>query len=286
MIDPSELPLEIVRDFQVFLNYIDEEKVTVTKTKGYMQRKHCYQLNQRFEVQNTGVTEKNDQIYYTRVHLFYYLALNGKLMTRKGNRLILLDRAAEFYRFSNLQKYLFLLETLWIDTDWAVFTEHEKAIYGSVIEACGGVLSQPPEQEIEVTFGKFAVSIYQMGHMVPVLSYFGLWNYTLSEKMESVKQNIHPASIQTTKVGWKLLQTLLLTRPVSIWNVPARRHEGEWLVTPGRYPEGGNSLMFVEEMVAAEYGLHFSQGDEDERFTDRFKGLFGTNELYPMFPRR
>ncbi|MFZ0476927.1 MAG: plasmid pRiA4b ORF-3 family protein, partial [Halobacillus sp.] len=71
MIDPSDLPMEIVRDFQLFLNYIDQEKVTLTKTKGYIQRKHCYQLNQRFEVQNTGVTEKNDQIYYPRVHLFY-----------------------------------------------------------------------------------------------------------------------------------------------------------------------------------------------------------------------
>ena len=285
MIDPSDLPMEIVRDFQLFLNYIDQEKVTLTKTKGYIQRKHCYQLNQRFEVQNTGVTEKNDQIYYPRVHLFYYLALNGKLMTCKGNRLILLDRVTEFNRFSDVEKYFFLLETLWVDTDWMVFTEHEEAVYESVIDACGGVLSQPPEQEIEVTWGRFAGSLFQMGQMVSVLSYFGLWNYTLSEKMEPFKQNIHPASIQTTKVGWKLLETLLLTRPVSVWNVPARKREGEWLVNPGRYPEEGNSLIFVEDMATQDYGLHFFYGNGEEQFMDRFQDLIETDDLKQTFPR-
>ncbi|MGP4074842.1 IS1096 element passenger TnpR family protein [Halobacillus sp. K22] len=285
MIHPSELPLELVRDFQVFLDYIDHEKVTLTKTKGYMQRKHCYQLNQRFEVQNTGVTEKNDQIYYPRVHLFYYLALNGKLMTRKGNRLILLDRATEFTRFSDVEKYLFLLETLWVDTDWAVFTDHEKSVYRSVIKACGGILSQPPEQEIDVPGRTNVSSLFDMGHMVPVLSYFGLWNYTLLEKMESYKQSIHPASIKTTKVGWELLQALLLTRPVSVWNVPARKSEGEWLVNPGRYPEEGNSLIVAEDMAAKAYGLHFFCGDGDERFMDRFQDLFETDDLQQTFPR-
>ncbi|MCP3032883.1 hypothetical protein LF817_16275 [Halobacillus sp. A1] len=45
------IPLAIVRDFHIFLDYVDQEKVTVTKTKAYIQRKHCWQLNEKFEVQ-------------------------------------------------------------------------------------------------------------------------------------------------------------------------------------------------------------------------------------------
>jgi hypothetical protein len=286
VLDKSELPLELVRDFQLFLDYIDKEKVTLTKTKGYMQRKHCYQLNQKFEVQNTGVTEKNDQIYYPRVHLFYYLAMNGKLMTRKGNRLILLDRVTDYNRFSDVEKFMFLLETLWVDTDWRVFTEDREVVYRSVIQASGGILSNPPEQEIEVPSGMFAaVSLYQMGHMVPVLSYFGIWNYKLSEKMKAYKQSIHVASIQTTNFGWKLLQALLLTRPLSVWNIPGRKLGGEWLVNPGRFPEEGNSLLTVEEIVATQYDLNFSQNDEDESFIDIFQKLFKSEDLQHSFPR-
>lgn len=280
MIHPSHLPMEIVRDFQIFLDYIDQENVTLTKRNKHLQRKHCWELNQRFEVQTEEVPEKSDQIYYPRVHLFYHLALQGKLMTINGNRAVLQERVTDYQDFTDLEKYTFLLETLWVDTDWVVFTNDERHVYTSVIRACGRVISEPPEQKI-ATSGEFA----DFGHMVMILSYFGIWEYTRRKEMKPYKQMIPVESIQTTFIGWKLLRTLVLERPISVWSIPGRKRYGEWVVNPGQFPNRETSLMQAEGFVELMHGLNFCQGDDGEWFMDVFKELFVGDELNESFSR-
>ena len=60
---------------------------------------------------------------YPPLHLFYHLALAGKLFHKvpgKGGRLILkaTDRLAQYEELKLTERYFFLLETFWVDCDW------------------------------------------------------------------------------------------------------------------------------------------------------------------------
>ena len=68
-------------------------------------------------------TLRSGQQLYPQLHLFFHLAQAGRLIQKasgKGDKTVLQlsDRATDYSELTPTEKYFFLLETLWVDTNW------------------------------------------------------------------------------------------------------------------------------------------------------------------------
>src|SRR5699024_8760934 len=80
-------------------------------------------INGQLSIQNETATSHTEQEYYPYIHFFYFLVLRGRLFEKvpaKGGKVKLqkTDRLSLFRKLSEVEKYLFLLETFWVDVDW------------------------------------------------------------------------------------------------------------------------------------------------------------------------
>lgn len=105
------------------MDSLNKEETALSPKNQYMSKERLWGLNQLMSFKMEDANPKLDQGSYPLLHMFYHLALAGKLaimIPNKGGRFFL--KVTECYEeYSNLtmaEQYFFLLETLWIDADW------------------------------------------------------------------------------------------------------------------------------------------------------------------------
>ena len=118
----SHLYPPILEDFSTFLHYFADKKVKLTAA-GYLSGKICAELNGKMSIAQEGVTNRSRHYQIRPIFLFYFLALNGKLLTKKSkgkSTFILadLDRFELFFDLTDTEQYICLLEILWVHSDW------------------------------------------------------------------------------------------------------------------------------------------------------------------------
>ncbi|RWZ54666.1 hypothetical protein EQV77_13525 [Halobacillus fulvus] len=267
MIHKSQLPLVLVEDFDFFLHYLQNESVKTTKKKGYIQRKHCFRMNEQLNVKQEEVTEKSDQFYYPRLHLFYHIVLASGLVERKGNSLKVQSRVDEYEALTDVEKFFFLLETFWVNVDWTVFqVAPSDRVCDYFVEFAMWVVAHPPEKTL---YSSESINGTRLEKLMDVFQYFGVWTYELDPDKRRLGSYVMVKSVRTTAVGWELLRTLCLERRVSQWNVLQRHQFGE-RADPGDDPV---DLIFVytEESEAEKHGLTLTTSTAGEQFIDAFR---------------
>ncbi len=117
-------PTTLLNDFHQFIDYIDKNKVELSKANAYIGRKHLYEMNQILTESAEGASPVRDQPAYPVLHLFYYISISGGI-TQVNNlkpqkRMIVVnhERMDMYNKLTNTEKYIFLLETLWRNVDW------------------------------------------------------------------------------------------------------------------------------------------------------------------------
>lgn len=73
------IPIRLVADFAT---YIDGQTVQLTKTKGYISRKHTSAINDRLTVKAAERTPHTEQDYYPYIHFLFHIALSGRLLEK------------------------------------------------------------------------------------------------------------------------------------------------------------------------------------------------------------
>ena len=115
-------PTPLLKDFAAFIDYLKTHKIVLTEANEFISGKNLFELNQQMTHPVPYTVTRTTQIYYPLLHLFYHLVLGGKLFQKvpEKDRMVLksTDRLQLYEDLKPAEKYFFLLETFWTDTDW------------------------------------------------------------------------------------------------------------------------------------------------------------------------
>ena len=246
-------PTPIVRDFNTFVNYIEDTPFAIGTKAGNIPYRQLVELNEIMSSPNTDNTPRTSQRFYPRLHLFYNLALAGNLFHRVpgGSSIVLepTDRLYEFRALSGAGQYFFLLETLWVDCSF-VELSFDSSGRGTSGIAFGidQILRVISKNKPGVKFTD--ISILSLGYMfdgflILCFPLFGWYDYIRGESYR--KSSVVLTSLTPSLLGVTMSKILLKERPFAKWNIPYRRMLGENPEYPGQEPDGkGEYVPFVE----------------------------------------
>lgn len=246
-------PTPIVKDFNTFVNYIEDIPFAIGKKAGHIPYRHLVELNEIMSSPNIENTPRTSQRFYPRLHLFYNLALAGTLFQRIpiGSSIVLepTDRLYDFRALSNAGQYFFLLETLWVDCPFVElsFDSRGRGASGIAfgIEQILTMISKS-NPGVKVTDNPILMLGYMFdGFLILCFPLFGWYDYTRGESDR--KSSVILTSFTPSLLGVTMSKILLEERPFAKWNIPYRRTLGETPDYPGQELDGkGEYVPFVE----------------------------------------
>jgi hypothetical protein len=231
-------PTPLLTDFEAFTWYLEQNSFALGKTTGYIPYKHLATLNQAMTHPNTENSPQTPQHHYPQLHLFYHLALAGKLFHRihRKNQTFLeaAERLAAYRALTAAEKYFSLLETLWIDCSWeelgkprsssaTIFTVSE-----FLQDLCGWEPEAPIYAKDEPAFLRGNV-LFLSGTVIQCFAFFGWYEVErdLARDEQSRGKDFYPiACLTPSSLGIALAEILTSHRPLEEWNIPHLRSEG------------------------------------------------------------
>ena len=235
-------PVTLVRDFDIFLDYIRNHSVSLTKTKEYISRKYLPALNECLSVKNEAATSNTEQEYYPYIHFFYYLAFSGRLL-KKGSvkagkmQVMETDRLRLYKELTDIEKYFFLLETFWVDVNWGKLLDTQFYRIAMNMEILFSAISEvQPKGSISEAEIALPQQFYDFNYLLLYFEWLGFWKCEVNqEQIDNFyrKNSYFAKSITLTNFGAKLIPLLFLERNLNSWNITLRRDAGEINPIPG-----------------------------------------------------
>lgn len=284
------IPIRLVENFDAFVNYISGHVIQLTKTKEYISRKHLPPINEQMTVKAEDCTPYTEQEYYPLIHFFYTIALSGRLLEKvsvKSGKLQLnvTDRLRIYEELTDTEKYFFLLETFWIDVNWA---ELQGNSYNSIASQLPETFYILNRNNTSPKLGKMVKSqTYDWNYFLLYFEWLGFWicEENLERKEQRGTKSAYFAnSITLMPLGVKMIPTLLVSRNLSVWNIAVRRENGEFNGIPGSVLEevGGGNL---SDEDFAQFEMIVEQDQSAQTFFQPFIKLFPKGELVNTLPR-
>jgi hypothetical protein len=291
-------PAPLIQDFAAFTRYLRTHQIVLTSANEFIPGRYLYELNKEMTHPLQVTTPRTDQALYPLLHLFYHLALAGKLFQKvpeKGSRLALkpTGRLQLYEELKLAEKYFFLLETLWIDADWkklqaGYFGNSPLYTVPTVLEYLS---EQQPGKKIQLK-GKEASDIALMfgewEYFMLYFSYFGFWKVAHDEELVTQnlpKRSFRAESITPSIFGVTLAQILSQERNLFYWNLPNRRKMGEWNAIPGSPLPDDSSTFFEPKRKKPKTVVKVDKGKAEDPFFLPFVSLFAAGELQRNLPR-
>ncbi len=295
----ESFPLNLVNDFDQFISYIESHTVLLTKTKEYISRKHLPAINEQMSVKTHDATLYTEQEYYPLIHFFYYLALSGRILEKapyKSNQFQLkgTERLNLYKELTDTEKYIFLLETFWVDTNWARLNNKRHNSFSlSLHEVFSLLIEKQPGSTLVISGEEDRKALmlnhitYDWNYFFLYFEWFGLWVCEKNqERIEDygTKDVYFAKSITLTPFGAKLIPILLISRNLNAWNLPKRREEGELNPLPGSVAD---SLMIgdLPEKIKIEIYGNAEEDQSSQLFLEPFVSMFPEGELQRTLPR-
>lgn len=234
----------LCKDFETFMDYVHASPVQVSKRNKWLSRKPLFELNQQMTHPTPDAAPNKDQIYYPILHLLYHLSVSGRLLevdTRQASKWVLrrTDRYETYQHYSLSEKYMFLLETFWVDIEWKDLTRdpREMLLEYSIDQVFRHVLSLPVHRSTRLTTmetgNMLQYKLREIGDFVHHFATFGFWSFEESSKRDRYKGHLTLEAITPTPFFREIVPVLLEERPLELWNLPLRADHGEWNVPPG-----------------------------------------------------
>ena len=287
-------PTPLVRDFQSFLDYVGESPPYLTP-RGYISGRDLFEMNKRMAHPLSNTTVRTGQEFYPQLHLFFHLAQAGRLIQKSQARgdksvLQLSDRSAEYLDLTATEKYFFLLETLWVDTNWKhiavpTFRRYDFLNTQTLLEK---VATMTPDKPIQVK--DLMTMPYDFGYFWLHFAFFGFWTVTSNKEVVPFSKRFFlPGILTPFPFGVAVAELLVRERNYQVWNLPFRRGMGEWNVKPGQpCPEEYIGELEVLRALTDKKssGSRTRQRDQSgEPFFLPFVPLFAEGELVNALPR-
>lgn len=272
----NTFPIHLVIDFNHFIDYIKHNQIDLTKAKEYITKKHLPLIDEQMSVKTQNTSSNAQQEQYPYIHLFYHLALSGHLVEKvsvgSGNPLLrITPRWNTYIKLTDTEKYLFLLETFWVDVNWTNLLSKETnriPVQLLLPDIFTKLLDEKAQYRIDLNKETMLASfIYNWNYFLLCIEWFGLWVCERDqEKADSVK------TITLTPFGTNMVAILMRARNIDTWNIALRRVNGEVNPLPGtplpEIFEGTNN-----------------KDQSSEPFYLAFADLFPKRDLHDTLPR-
>lgn len=277
----NSVPTELIVDFDRFMNYLNDYPIQLTKKMGYITRKHLPLINERLSIKTKGVTDNSQQQYYPYIHFFYHIAFAGNLINTDSSdsSLVITDRWNDYKQLTDAEKYFFLLETLWVDLNWADMLGHSDNHITLLIEEV--FIKLLHTKQLQLKNSSFASFTYDWNYFFLYVEWFGLWICeTDIQRMErdNRKSSYYVKSISLTPFAEEIIPILLKERHPQVWNIPFRRESGEVNPIPGSEIPDGIENFFDDNVI-------FNEDQSTQGFYKAFTDLFATGLLQKTLPR-
>lgn len=220
-------------DFKNFIDYLSNYEVTIGKNNKYISPKFLYEINELMNIKQNQVTPRSNQLAYPMLHLFYNLTVNGKLFIEqsvKGGKIALkpTERLQMYNELNTMEKYIFLLEILWMDCDF------EKLQYQTYESMSAYSTKAIIDEFSNIKPNNTIIIENNIRHYSTILlyfSYFGIMDIEENEEEKakvSGKRSFVPGKIIISKLGSEIMKILKDERDLEEWNIPYRKKYGEW----------------------------------------------------------
>jgi hypothetical protein len=233
----ATFPTLIVADFETFLTGVASPDAYLTKAKLTLDRATLHMLDAQMQTFQTKTHPRTDQEYYALLNLFHRICMATRFHIAqpvKGNlRMTPTETVAAFRQLSPCEKYVALLEALWVDVNWSDIAYRADA----GVFPGGDFLMEPL---LELPVGKSTNVLTSRGnpHIVielhpslRILSFFGLLACEESSDprfrgIQERKGRVIFGRVTVSEFGQHVLRTLAEYRPRGLWNMPSRRESG------------------------------------------------------------
>ncbi|MEK7727630.1 MAG: plasmid pRiA4b ORF-3 family protein [candidate division KSB1 bacterium] len=236
-------PTPLLKDFETFCQYLEQKSFALGKATGLIPHKPLNELNALLTQPSTEHTSHTPQHYHPLLHLFYHLALAGKLFVKTPDkksqmRMQATPRLASYRALTHAEKYFFLLETLWMDCPLADFSGRDSywitlSLHSFLEKLCGLKPNVPCRSRKDEKLSHIAFEIPPAA--LHSFSFFGWYALTRDEARSrsfNMKSIFWLESLTPTPLGIAFAQILLRERPLEEWNLPHLRSEGLLPTTP------------------------------------------------------
>ncbi|MEJ6949435.1 IS1096 element passenger TnpR family protein [Natronospora cellulosivora (SeqCode)] len=214
----------IVEDFDLFMEYISANDLILTLKKKNLKQKDLYAMNALMTNKEEGVTEKSNQFSYPFLNLLFHLSTKSQLcLVDSRNRqpkLMVSDSYNTYKKLNFYEKYIFLLETFWVDIDWESIGIHNHdnlslATVDSVLEI---LCALKAGEEVKIHGGYYQVYFSERNAFLRNFYYFGFWDVIECESLST--QEYEAGKIIANKLGILLADVLYNKRKITNWNRP------------------------------------------------------------------
>lgn len=192
---------------------INEAKVRITKTQEFINGGTLMELNELMETdQFADCHNRTPQYKCSLLNFFYYLALAGKVLkidySRSTKYLIQGKNYNAYKKLSESEKYLFLLETFWLDCDLEKMQAPKKD--NNIETNLERYLSRLLDNQDLIVNDQLK---YYLGSFIKYLTYLDLWQEDFLK-------------IKLTKTGKSIIPVLINKWSLKDYNIPLLRKVG------------------------------------------------------------
>jgi hypothetical protein len=264
LIIAEDEPSTLLKDFETYLQGLTQSQFVLAPRSEYLPPELLYHLNQKMVYPVSGATLSTPQRSYRMLHLFYHLALAGKLFEKslageKGEMYLQATERLPLYQdLKPAEKYFFLLETFWTDVDWNKLNYHLSCDLEDAPLAMKLISEMHPEKEINLMEEKrkntkLIRALESFSDLLLYLSYFGFLEMIPPQevaKRQASKQDFLVKSVKASLFGVTIAPILQQCRELIYWNLPWRRAAGDLKPKPGFPLSRDNQYrIYRQEMV-------------------------------------
>lgn len=211
----------IVKNFDTFLSYLKENRVSLSRNKQYLTKKTTEHMKQSLS-HPENVSE--EVYFYYLFNLFFSVAIEGGLFIKTCQlQLQETERLREYEQLTPTEKYFFMLETLWVDVNWEEQLYYTTSLVPHGQPAIEYLAKMPAGKVISEKNLKGPLT-YLRRTLLPVyLSLFCLIQANYRGALDGRGQFYTMDSMTVTERGRFILPILAKERNLHKWNTPYRR---------------------------------------------------------------
>ncbi|WP_188725856.1 hypothetical protein [Lentibacillus populi] len=272
-------PSSLVIDFDRFMNYAEHQSIQLGSSGKCISAEHLPAINERFIEHQKDITNNKHQEQYPYIHLFYYLASSGKLLKKTSNplnkrQLQVTERWNMYQRLTDTEKYLFLLETFWVDTNWAKLLNQPINFVHFLLPDLLTKLIESKTRNFLLNEDSLLTNlITEWNYFFLYLEWFGIW---VCETNEQTRHDYFPKQITLTIFGKNVAPILLKSRNLGKWNIALRCEYGEVDPIPGSsFPDFPNDKFPIKSN---------NRDHRPQHFYEAFTHLFPKRDLQTTLP--